>query len=313
MIRFTQHKQLDIHSFSKHLHDATITNQFTNYGKAVAALEQRARTMLKISSSKAVIATSSGASALNTIIQSIRTDEQVYSQDFTFPCAFQLPDVSTISFDLDDCYNPDVEQLTNPGIVIITNCFGHVVDIDRILAHTKRYNQKLVFDNAASPYSFYNNKNISNYGIASFISLHHTKPIGFGEGGLVIIDKEYEVIARSIINFGLVNGAPMYKGSNYKMSELSAAGILQWWDSFDIEVLKAEYVRAYYKYKTLDVKVIPNYSDNFFPNCLPVVQSKASYDNMDVRKYYAPNKGLKNSISLYNKIRCIPLTEFLND
>lgn len=313
MIKFTQHKTLNVHNFNKHLHNAIATNQFTNHGAAVATLEQRARVMLKISSSKAVIATSSGASALNAIIQTIRTHEPVYSQDFTFPCAFQLPDVHTTSFDLDDYYNPDIEQITSPGIVIITNCFGHVVDMDKLIAHAKRYNQTLVFDNAASPYSFYNNKNISNYGVASFISLHHTKPIGFGEGGLLIIDKQYEHKARSVINFGLINGVPTYKGSNYKMSELSAAGILQWWDCFDIEMLKAAYIRAYYKYKTLDVQTLPNYSDNFFPNCLPVVHTKAEYNNMDVRKYYAPNKGLKNSINLYNKIRCIPLTEFLND
>jgi dTDP-4-amino-4,6-dideoxygalactose transaminase len=49
--------------------------------------------------------------------------------------------------------------------------------------------------------------NSCNLGNASFISLHHTKPIGFGEGGLVIIDKEYEESVRIACNFGLVNGA----------------------------------------------------------------------------------------------------------
>ena len=311
MISFTHHKNLNLNSFYKHMQNAVITNQFTNYGNAVRTLEEKARDMLKIDDTKAIIATCNGAAALNTIIQTIRTNENVYSQDFTFPCNFQIPDVDTIPFDLTYDNEPDIYRITKPGIIIITNCFGHVNNIDGILDYAKNHKQLVIFDNAASPYSFYKNSNISNYGIASYISLHHTKPIGFGEGGLVIIDKAYEDKARSIINFGLVNKVPTYKGSNYKMNELSAAGILQWWESFDIEDVKNKYISAYYKYKTKNTKILPNYSDNFFPNCLPVVSSDLRFDNMDVRKYYAPNKGLEYSAKLYAKISCVPITEFL--
>jgi dTDP-4-amino-4,6-dideoxygalactose transaminase len=313
MINFTHHKKLNLAAFSRYIEAANNTNQFTNYGEAVALLEQRARLLLKINNNKAIIAVCNGAAALNAIIQTIRTDETVYSQDFTFPCNFQIPGVHTESFDLTYDYEPDNYRITKPGIVIITNCFGHVTDLDAILKYAEIHKQKVVFDNAASPYSFYKNSNISNYGVASYISLHHTKPIGFGEGGLIIIDKEYADKVRSIINFGLVNKVPVYKGNNYKMSELAAAGILQWWDSFDINELKNKYIKAYNKYYTHNTQVIPNYSDDFFPNCLPVIKSDQTFSNMDIRKYYAPNIGLEHSAKLYSKIRCVPITEFLND
>jgi dTDP-4-amino-4,6-dideoxygalactose transaminase len=313
MIKFTHSKTLNIELFNSYLVEANSNNQFTNYGSAVRCLETTARTMLRIDDSKAIIAVCNGAAGLSTIIQTIRTSEDVYSQDFTFPCNFQIPDVEVKPFDLTPEYEPDIYRAINPGIVIITNCFGHVNNIKEILTHASSHKQKVVFDNAASPYSFYEGSNISNYGIASFISLHHTKPIGFGEGGLVIIDKLYEEKARSIINFGLVNGKPTYKGNNYKMSELSAAAILQWWNSFNIDILRDKYLKAYNKYVHTAKQIIPNYSDNFFPNCLPIVESDFVYSDMEVRKYYAPNKGLKYSVKLYDKIKCIPITEFLDD
>lgn len=312
-IHFTQRKKLNIDIFNDYIFEAQQTNQFTNYGYAVKVLEQRARHKLDIPESKAIIATCNGAAALSAIIAAVRTTEDVYSQDFTFPCNFQIPGVFTKPFDLDEYGNPDIYSIRSPGIIIITNCFGHVVDIDKILNHAELYKQKVVFDNAASPYSFYKGKNISSYGIASYISLHHTKPIGFGEGGLIIIDREYETNARAAINFGMVDGRAIINGNNYKMSELSAAGILQWWDSFDIVELRDKYLKAYNKYVGSVTLALPNYADSFFPNCLPVVNNTITKDIMDIRKYYRPIIGLKNSISLYERISCLPITEFMND
>ena len=310
VIHFTQRKKLNIERFSQYLTEAQTSNQFTNYGYAVKTLEQRARKNLQIPDSKAIIATCNGAAALNAIMAAIHTSEPVYSQDFTFPCNFQIPGVYTEPFDLDDAGNPDIYHIRTPGILIITNCFGHVVDIDKILKHAELYNQKVVFDNAASPYSFYKGKNISAYGIASYISLHHTKPLGFGEGGLVIIDKSYETSVRAAINFGMHEGRPVIEGNNYKMSELSAAGILQWWDSFDIDELRDNYLKAYNKYENKVKIAIPNYSDSFFPNCLPVIENNVRNEIMDIRKYYRPIIGLRNSIYLYERISCLPITEF---
>ena len=54
-----------------------------------------------------------------------------------------------------------------------------------------------------------------------------------GEGGLVIIDKEYEEAVRRACNYGKVGEQFNERSGNFKMSEFSAAGILQYWDQFD--------------------------------------------------------------------------------
>ena len=76
--------------------------------------------------------------------------------------------------------------------IIVTNIFGNVVDIDKYVEWAEKNKKFLVFDNAATAYTFYKGKNSCNYGSGSILSFHHTKPFGFGEGGCIVIDKKYE-------------------------------------------------------------------------------------------------------------------------
>jgi len=320
---FIQKKQVDYVLFSKYLETAQTTNQFSNYGSAVQLLEQRARSMLKIDESKAIIATASGASAYQAILLGIFKKHaktlSIFSQDFTFACNFQG---HSLAAPLDINNNQQIilnkTAAVQNAVVVVTNCFGHLQDIAAILDHTNRYKQLLVLDNAASPYSFYNNVNSCNLGTASYVSLHHTKPIGFGEGGLAIVDKIYETEVRAACNFGMYDGTASPYGNNYKMSELSAAGILQWWDQFDIDELADIYRHNYWKkaqeYLNTHSSLFTNYSDHdkFFPNCLPLIHESSTpvsqYHNEDARKYYKPFFNLPNSKKLYENIVCLPIT-----
>ena len=74
-------------------------------------------------------------------------------------------------------------------------------DLDYISNHDFPY---IIFDNAATPYTFWEGTNSCNYRERDLMYLlHHTKPIGFGEGGLAIIDKKYEESVRIATNFGI--------------------------------------------------------------------------------------------------------------
>ena len=98
------------------------------------------------------------------------------------------------------------------------------------------------------------------------LSLHATKLVGFGEGGLVIIDKEYEEDVRRACNYGKVGEKFNERSGNYKMSELSAAGILQYWDQFDFKELRKRVVDNYfdirYKLRDRDGAFWPNWGDD---------------------------------------------------
>lgn len=318
MYNFVQKKQLDIDTFSSYLEQAQNNNQFSNYGYAVKLLEQRAKDRLKIQDHKAVIAVSNGTSAIHAILLAIKTNtgmHRVGSQAFTFPSAVQgVVDYAEI-VDFTSYLEFDFSQLINTQISVVTNVFGHIQNIDSVSKKAIEYEQILIFDNAATPYSFWDGINTCNYGFASFISLHHTKPLGFGEGGLIIIDKLYEELIRKIICFGKEDDTPYSKyASNFKMSELSAAGVLQWWDQIDFDELAAKYKYNYFKQAEKlpkGIKLYPSNDNlsNFFPSCLPVIhQQPVSSTDPEIKKYYQPLANVPISKDLYERILCYPIT-----
>ena len=316
MNSFVIKKTINYDNFNNYLKQIK-NNQYSNYGELTKQLEERARTMLRIHEDKAIIATCSGSAALNAIILAIASKHNKIImpvvQDFTFPCNFQGEAKYARVTDIDENQQMVLPTTLQDNMVIATNCFGHLQNLDKL--EQERKNRFLVYDNAATPYSFYNNSNACNYGVASFVSLHHTKHIGFGEGGLVIIDKEYEPFVREVISFG----APGSRlGGNFKISEIGAAAILQWWDQFDIDKMKTKLNVNYYfkKYAYLTYKSFTNYGDSIFPSCFPAISDKPAaaehFRNEDMRKYYKPLKGFKESSKLYDNIACLPITEGLD-
>lgn len=279
--------------------------------------------MLKIDDDKAVIATNSGTSALHAMLWAIQRAEgqqRVGTQDFTFPSNSLGPAQGPIVADLKPDLNINLEDqyIGMCNILIVTNIFGHLQDIDYITDNCS--SDYLIFDNAATPYTWWEGTNSCNLGTGSYISLHHTKPIGFGEGGLAIIDKKYEKEVRTACNFGLVDGRFNERSGNYKMSDISAAAILQWWDQFDIDEMRDQYLDNYYKvrYELRDEEgdAWINFGDDekFFPSCYPFIHStdKTVEDNetkYEARKYYHPLREFPISQTIYNRILCYSLTD----
>lgn len=326
MLPFVQSKTLNHDVFKDIIDPSNSTNTFSNYGPVVMELENVAREMLKIDDSKAVIATSSGTTALAAMIQGIRRTtsnkiRRVSTQDFTFGCNSVGPAEGAIVIDIDNSCMIDFTDdylLEDSEIVILTNCFGHLYDTK--LVEEKLSDKIVIYDNAATPYSFVNGVNSCNLGVGSFISLHHTKPIGFGEGGVAIIDKQYEHFTRAAVNFGIVDGSFNEYGGNHKMSEISAAAILQWWGQFEIDNLAAKYQDNYYnlryELRDLDGDFWPHHGDEeFFPNCVPFVNrnptSIEEYKGREVKKYYKPLRGFPFSSFVYDRISCFAITDEL--
>src|SRR6056300_481835 len=310
MTQYILRKKIDYNNLQTYLKTAQETNQFANGGWAVKELENRAREMLQIVDSKAIIATSSGTSALHAILYAMmrrnNANMRICTQDFTFPSNSQGPAIGPIITDIDSACNMNIydEYAHNYGqIYIVTNCFGHIQDLDQILMYAQEHKKIVIFDNAATPYTFLNGINTCNLGQASYISLHHTKHIGFGEGGLAIVDRHLEEGVRVACNFGLVDKQFNERGSNFKMSEISAAAILQYWDSFNIDELQKKLIDNYYE-KLFELNrdhqgvVHPNFSDEdkFLPACVPFIFEKEvieqDFPEEDCKKYYHPLRGM---------------------
>ena len=312
------------------LNDCITTNQFTNYGCNVKKLEQIIRKYLEIDNEKEIIVVSNATLAIQCLASSIEycEDKKINwaTQSFTFPSSAQGTLKDATILDIDTEGGLDLNEVNDEiNGLIVTNVFGNIVDIDKYVNYCNLVNKFLIFDNAATPYTFYKGKNSLNYGIGSIISFHHTKPIGFGEGGAIIVDKKYSDVIRKFVNFGIELEKDNYfsgLGNNYKMSEISAIYIIQY-ISDNFSYIKNKHIKLlnYFNNKLLE---IDNLNFHFFPSfhdndkqilsCFTLlfneyndeVRIKLLDNNVYCRKYYHPLKNTKNAVNIYKNILCIP-------
>lgn len=329
-IAWVPNKSVNVERVNELLESSITSNHFTNGGPNTKLLEERTRECLAIEPGKSVVCVSNGTVALWAVVACFEVfhnkDLQFCTQSFTFPASAQgyLENVKIIDIDKEggiDIYQIKPDECDG---IIVTNVFGNVVDISKYEDWAKTYNKFLVFDNAATSYTSYNGKNSCNYGNATTISFHHTKPIGFGEGGCIIIDRKYEKTLRNILNFGIDNTSPNpkwhRKGANYKMSDIQAVYITQYLDNFEFIKTYTESLFRYFvesvKRENLEIEFYPNFSEGApFVSCICVFSERsveiisALLENkIYSRKYYNPLVDAPTSVSFFNRIVCIPCT-----
>lgn len=307
-------------------------NHFTNYGPLIKKLESHFFEKLQLNKDKCVIVTNNGAHALHALIEGIKLfknkDLIFTTQDFTFPSALQGPLKNSHVVDLDKDFQFDLTNVRNDSDgIIVTNLFGNCCDIDKYVEYCKRLDKILIFDNATCPFTFYKNVNINNFGNGCIISLHHTKPIGFGEGGLIVADKIFEESIRSILNFGYKDTNVRVwnpRGNNYKMSDISAAYILDFQSNVDSII---EYnCNLFNKFvegvkSNNKIKIFPTFASSSLLSCITIfydgnalLKIRLLNDNgIQAKQYYPPLTGFVNSTYLYSHIICIPCNTNIND
>ena len=329
IINWVPKKSINIENINNLLCQNIKSNRFTNNGPNTVVLENIIRKQFEIDNTKSIILVSNGTVALNILTSAIEYDLnkklQWATQSFTFPSSAQgsLSNVKII--DVDNDGGLDLEEVDNTiDGIIVTNIFGSIVDINKYIIFGEKYNKYIIFDNAATMYTFYNGKNCLNYGVGCTISLHHTKPFGFGEGGAIIVDNKYEHIIRSLINFGfnICNKYYLPEGTNAKISDISSIYIIQYLnDNFTKIIKKHTELYIYIKnllettYKKLNCKLFPSYHTNIITMaCFPLIFENYN-DNIRLnllknkffcKKYYHPLLNTPNATKLYNNILCIP-------
>lgn len=331
-INWVPEKRIDYEKVRNILKHSENLNHFTNYGPCVKQLEYTIINKLQIDNTKSVIATSNGTTSLHSLVLGIelyfKKKMKWVTQSFTFPPSAQGPLATAEIIDIDEEGGLDISKIPeDTDGIIVTNIFGNVVNIDKFVNYCKEKNIILLFDNAATSFTFYNNKNCINYGIGSIISFHHTKPLGFGEGGAIIVDKCYEKSIRCILNFGINNGESYFlrEASNYKMSDISAAFIIQYLSNFDEIINQHKKIYLYMEEKFKNIKGInlyPNFSSDtpflscfclLFDNYNDGIRLKFLDNGIFCRKYYNPLKNTPITMEIYDKILCIPCTKDMTE
>ena len=251
-LRWVWPKWLDQAVFMRHLDASIQAGIFTNHGPGARALEAEAARRLHVSK-HAVLAVCSGTAALQAMLavhmmRGMSTVGGILVSAFGFPAVLQGNWTNRVRLvDMDAVHggpilpSPDEKP---PAVVCLVNPFGYHVDIMYYRKYCDHLGIPLWMDNASSPLTFLaDGVPISEVADMVGVSLHETKAIGRGEGGLLFVPKEHEDIARRSINFGYDAKLPPalrthhIQASNWRMSDFQAAAILTNWElGFDIVV-----------------------------------------------------------------------------
>ena len=346
IVNFIQNKSVNYSRIEELLENHSRKNNlWTNNGPVKALLEDKLKKLIlntfrrgvensgfwdKREQNIKVLAVSSGTAAYQTILMYYYIHHGIkkwLTPAYTFPTANCLP-IQNITVDVCDInfetftIDVDEQKLDDCEGVLITNLFGKKVDVPEEITNSK----VVIYDNSASLQTIdgFNSSELS------FGSLHHTKPLGFGEGGYICINSEnceeiYEKL-KEITNFGF-NFDRISKPytSNFKMSELSASGILQFIEEYDFS-RRQQISNSFLS--CVEIKdLYRNFDSNFLHintlNCLPLI-----FDDyveiepfrlygIEANKYYKPlqheNRFFSNSNLLFNRIINLPFHAGLTD
>jgi dTDP-4-amino-4,6-dideoxygalactose transaminase len=326
MIKFINKNPINYERVSELLKNSETIGQMTNDGPVKRLLDKTLKSLLSLPDEKKVLSLSNGTSALHLIIRFLDLKYQRKlkwaSTDFTFPSVMQADrEIRIFDISIDDGAPIELDW-ESFDVIVITNLFGSYVNIESFRDECKSRGKILVFDNASSPLSLINNenkKNICDFEI-SFGSLHHTKIIGFGEGGFIVCNQEdYESMNR-LSNFGFdIERNWSILGNNYKISDVSAAFVIQNIEQFSLP--------EYTKFQNNIISIINgldncklfNYKPGTVYGNLPIVfDSPTSHLKLrdlgiEANKYYKPLFGLPNSKWLYDRIVNLPMSQNFGD
>ena len=326
-------KNVNLENINKKINECFKTNHFTNNGKNVIETQQLIKNIFKINDSKEVLLVCNGAMGLNALVGGynmlLNKKLKCIVQSFTFPCSVQGCLKDSIVVDIDEHnLGPNINKLeefvNSYDIIVVTNCFGTSCNIKLYEEFAKKHNKILLFDNAASSFTYYNGQNHLNYGNGTMVSLHHTKPIGFGEGGFIVFDKEMKEIMEKTICFGFTStnrhNFSVY-ANNYKMSEISCIYISEYLNNVQliyqhhtsmidlfIQLLEKNNLLT----KVCLYKNFSHYNKSLMAT-IPILFNesvnieKFKSNGIDAKKYYFPLNDDIISNDLFNRIICLPL------
>ena len=177
---------------------------------------------------------SSGHSALECALQSLKTKGSVITTPYTFASTTQAilrTGNNPIFCDIDErsmAINPELieDRITEDTVAILgVHTYGIPCDVTSIEKIAKKHNLYVLYDAAHCFGVKINGKGIGNYGDLSMFSMHSTKVFNSAEGGIVTYSNgDYDEKLRRLKYFGLLGREDAdLIGSNGKLSEFHAA------------------------------------------------------------------------------------------
>jgi len=232
---------------------------YSNFGPLYFKLKQKiAESCLKNINAERIALLSSGTSAIELALRSLNLPHgaKILTTSFTFPATIEAiinAGLTPVLCDIDKnswLLTPKIARrnlkLHNIAAVVPVAAFGMPVNSESWGDFHNNTRLPVVVDAAAALI----NQSIDNRIIYAF-SLHATKPLGAGEGGLVVCpNKDQAELIKKMSNFGFESGRTILRtGTNAKISEYHCAVGLAQLDR--INIIKKKRSSIINEYKSL--------------------------------------------------------------
>ena len=209
--------------------DVYARGQFTNSGLYANKLEGNIEKYLNV---KHALLVANGTLALMLAIKSISPKKsKILVPSFTF--AATASSVLWMKYepkfvDVDSSLSMSPKDLKNKidkdcGLIIAVNPFGSPCNIDKIKSIANDNAIHLIFDSAGCFGAEYKGVKLGSFGDMECFSLHATKGLSTGEGGVITTNNK-ELYSKLTLyrNFGIDHGKILDEGINAKLNEFSS-------------------------------------------------------------------------------------------
>ena len=243
----------------KYLMDCIDTTWISSQGEYILKFE---KALADFHSMRHAIVTSNCTAALHLSLKAlgIGPDDEVICPALTFISPANMVVLSGAKLVLVDIHpetltiDPDlIEERINKRTkaIIVVHHFGHAAHMDEIMELGKKYNLKIIEDNAESIGATYKGKLLGTFGDVSTYSFFGNKIMTTGEGGAVLTnDKNTAIKCRELRDHGMSHKQKYHHvdlGYNYRMTNMQAAiGLAQMEKLGEILALRKKQMDYYY-------------------------------------------------------------------
>ena len=284
------------------------SNQYSNSGTVWKLLNERVKSQINTERCIGVANNTVGQIAA---LQALDVaGKQVLLSNFTFAATIQaviqaggipvLADVDPNTWELSlETVATALDQGFKPSVVVQTRVFGKREDTSKLHEYLSALGIDFLLDSAAAyPLA---PKNHAEKGLREVFSMHATKVLGVGEGGLVVGDSNFINEVQRRVNFGFFEDGTYCDGSNAKMDEFSAARGVAALESFhSIALRRAQFVeetyRALFPRETFShIPISSNIPWSLFPvkfnteEQLIAFKTKLESEGIATKRYYFPS------------------------
>lgn len=200
---------------------------------------------------KYALAVPSGTAALELAVASLelKSGDEIIVPSFTFPsdatavllagAALKLADIDPIFFNIDpESIRKQISSRTKA--IIVVHYAGMSCKIDEIMAIAKEFKLKIIEDACHSWGSTFKGKLLGTIGDMGCFSLHATKNITSGEGGILITNKDEFYEKAEIYRQVGTNRYLFFKGKIKKYEWISSKGSSYYLSSLQSAIARAQ-------------------------------------------------------------------------